>query len=142
MRGRRPTRDLRAFRNLRTSDADNPIDRFLEKVDTISSPLGCWLWTAALGADGYGVFSVGGELFRSHRYVFTLQKIDIPKGHIVDHLCGQRGCCNPRHLEFISQKLNVIRGKEAARDGQYIIHEGNCSDYTAEFKDFGLGSGD
>ena len=137
MRARRKYRDLRKLRVLRTSDVGDPSKRFLEKVDTVSSPIGCWLWAAALGADGYGVFSVDGVLYRTHRFIFNLQDIEIPKGHIVDHLCGQRACCNPKHLECITQQLNVVRGKDAARDGRYIINEENWRDYTATFEVIG-----
>lgn len=122
-RPRRKFRKLRTTRLNKRGNQKTPEERFFEKVDTETSTLGCHLWTAALGDDGYGVFSWNGKLQRAHRAVLMLKGIDIPEGMVVDHLCGVRHCCNPDHLEVITQQENVIRGKEAAKRGRYIISE-------------------
>lgn len=62
-------------------------------------------------------------MFRSHRASLLFVGQEIPEGTVVDHLCGVRNCVNPAHLECISQKENVQRGKDAIRDGRYIISE-------------------
>lgn len=69
----------------------------------------CWIWTNALDNDGYGVVSVNGEQRRVHRVAYELIFGAIKKG-TVDHLCRNRACYNPGHLEDVSNSENVKRG--------------------------------
>ncbi len=75
----------------------------------------CWLWTG--GTNGrYGVTGVGRRVdgtFRSvyaHRVVCASVNGPIPDGYTVDHLCGVTLCCNPAHLEAVTQRTNLMRG--------------------------------
>lgn len=88
-------------------------ERFWSKVDT-DGPGGCWLWTGALNADGYGSFQV--ESRRSigvHRYAYELLVGPIPAGLELDHVkaqgCRHRHCVNPAHLEPVTHEENVRR---------------------------------
>lgn len=122
MRRRRKTRDTRVFRRTRFNrDGVTPLERLLAKVDTESSEIGCWLWTAAQSWDGYGLFSLEGVVVRAHRASVVLHGGHIPSKMVVDHLCGQRRCINPEHLEVVTQSENVKRGYEAADAGEYLI---------------------
>lgn len=73
----------------------------------------CWPWTAALNSYGYGQFRLGGASSGqavSHRIAYELEVGPIPDGLVIDHLCRNRACCNPRHMEPVVPKVNTMRG--------------------------------
>lgn len=75
----------------------------------------CWVWVG-WRQNGYGRVSIYDKTtkraknWRVHRYVLDLAGIKIPKDMEVDHLCRNRACCNPVHLELVTRKENVRRG--------------------------------
>ena len=81
--------------------------RFWAKVRKTET---CWMWTACLLRDGYGLFSVNGALVRAHRFAYELLVGPIPQGFTLDHLCRSRACVRPEHLEPVTNKDNVLRG--------------------------------
>lgn len=88
-------------------------DRFWSKV--IPEPnSGCWLWLGA-GSGGYGhTWAVGGRKWLAHRLAFEVLVGPVPKGLDLDHLCRNRGCCNPAHLEPVTHRENARRGLHGA----------------------------
>lgn len=89
------------------------IERFLSKVDKRAD--GCWHWTAALMPNGYGYFRVSTPRRRmvyAHRAAYELLVGPIPDGMVIDHLCRNKSCVNPEHLEVVTQGENVRRGWE------------------------------
>lgn len=82
--------------------------RFLSKVDKAND---CWLWTAALLKTGYGRFKKDGKTKLAHRVSYELLVGPIPDGLTLDHLCRERRCVNPAHLEPVTAKVNVLRGE-------------------------------
>jgi hypothetical protein len=85
--------------------------RLAAKVVPHSS--GCHLWTGATTPKGYGKIRVkqGGRTkwFAPHRVAYRLAKGEIPEGYEIDHLCRNRACCNPQHLEAVSKQENNRR---------------------------------
>ena len=83
------------------------LDRLMCKM-TIKSN-GCWEWTASLDSCGYGHIFFAGKLRKAHRVAYELLKTPIPEGYEIDHLCRNRRCINPEHMEIVSHAENMRR---------------------------------
>lgn len=83
-------------------------DRFWEKV---SATLGCWKWLGGKNTAGYGYFWFEGRTVGAHQHAYTEAYGPIPAGQEPDHLCENKGCVNPAHLEAVAHIENVRRGK-------------------------------
>lgn len=81
--------------------------RFWSKVDKSGD---CWVWTSAHFPNGYGTFGIGGRSFLVHRLSYTWSVGPIPDGLIIDHLCRNRACVRPSHLEPVTYSENLRRG--------------------------------
>lgn len=84
------------------------IQRF-QKFIELDLLTGCWLWKGCL-TNGYGIFKINRKNVLAHRASFVHWNGDIPQGLEIDHLCRNRICCNPKHLESVTHKENVKRG--------------------------------
>jgi len=81
--------------------------RFLSKIDRQQT---CWLWLGRKNHAGYGLFDVGATTERAHRMAVRIfSGKNLPANRVVDHLCGNRSCVNPGHLEVVSQATNNMR---------------------------------
>lgn len=77
----------------------------------IDQTTGCWVWSGKANHDGYGDVRFAGRMFKAHILYFRLKKGDIPAGCELDHLCQNRLCVNPDHLEPVPHSENVRRGR-------------------------------
>jgi len=75
---------------------------------------GCWLWTASKDRKGYGKFKMAGRVHRAHRVSYEMHVGPIPDGLELDHLCRNRMCVNPDHLEPVTTQENLLRGDTIA----------------------------
>jgi hypothetical protein len=111
------THYMRWYRNGSTEKAQlrDLLERLMEHVRV--EPGGCWLWTGRCDSNGYGRFAIGSKIagtFRSassHRVAYELLVGPIPEGLQIDHLCRQKACVNPGHMEPVPQWVNILRGE-------------------------------
>lgn len=79
------------------------------------TPTGCWEWRLTRTRLGYGrVRWTGVDEYHAHRLAYEVFVGPIPEGLTLDHLCRNRACVNPGHLEPVSQRENVLRGAAPA----------------------------
>jgi len=96
-------------RNSKYEISDVRLAYFLEKVNKTNT---CWLWTGTRSSTGYGVVKFNNENLLSHRVAFRHTRGFLPgKGLVLDHLCENRLCVNPDHLEVTTINLNATRGR-------------------------------
>jgi hypothetical protein len=96
-------------------------DRSLAEIERILTryghhirfhPYGCWEWIGTIDTKGYGVASVSkSKNVRAHRLIYEAFRGPISDGLDLDHLCRNRSCVNPHHLEPVTRKENVYRGE-------------------------------
>jgi hypothetical protein len=106
--------------------------RFLDKVN-VNGPIHpelktrCWLWTAYCDRDGYGQFTARNRSRLAHRTSYELFRGAIPKGLTLDHLCRNRSCVNPDHLEPVTKGINTLRGyaPSAINKGKQVCKNGH-----------------
>ena len=87
-----------------------PEERFWEKVERIPSSE-CWFWIAPLNSGGYGTFYWKGKRVGAHRAAYELFRGPIPDDREIDHLCRNRDCVNPDHLDLVTHRENLLRGR-------------------------------
>ena len=83
-------------------------ERFWAKVSG-GDVEGCWNWVASIADTGYGQFADRGVRHYAHRFAYQQMVGEIPEGLVLDHLCRNRACVNPWHLDPVTQKINVAR---------------------------------
>lgn len=93
--------------NYKVQDLNDRIERFVERIPES----GCWIWIGSLGSHGYGQIGIRNIMNTAHRVVYEFYKGEIPKGLYLDHLCRVKCCVNPNHLEPVTNRENLLRGK-------------------------------
>jgi len=87
-------------------------DRLWARVERTD---GCWTWAEGTKTKGgYGLLKVDGRMHLAHRVAYRLLVGEIPDGLELDHLCRNRACVRPDHLEPVTRQENVLRGEGTA----------------------------
>ncbi len=84
------------------------MDKHLKRIKKTKS--GCWEYQGYIKTIGYGEIFQDGLKLAAHRYFYEALIGKIPKGLVIDHLCQNRKCVNPKHLEPVTSVENIKRG--------------------------------
>lgn len=106
----------------------DPWTRYI--VDEVT---GCWNWTGPINYDGYAYARIdGGRPCRVHRAYYERLVGPIPEGLVIDHLCRNRRCVNPAHLQPVTNRENLLRGIGIAAVAASRTHCPQGHEYSPE----------
>lgn len=108
------------------------VPRFWSKVD-FGNMLACWDWTGNKTIDGYGRFKTDdGQSVAAHRWAYETNVGPLIEGMEIDHLCFNRACVRPDHLEQVTPQVNNLRSGSVAAINARKTHCPNGHLYTKE----------
>ena len=75
----------------------------------VNKSTGCWDWLKKTNTDGYGRIKIGHKSYKAARLMKALVENVVSAGMVTDHLCRNRACVNPNHLEIVTNQTNLAR---------------------------------
>lgn len=80
-------------------------ERFWDNIELIPFH-SCWEWTGTK-ANGYGIICSHKNNKYAHRISYEIHYGEIPEGLVIDHICRNRTCVNPKHIRAVTQRINA-----------------------------------
>lgn len=93
---------------------------------------GCWQWDRPSHPKGYGKIHYQGKSWLAHRAVYTELVGPIPENLEIDHLCENKGCVNPEHLEAVPRIVNLMRSDRGFTSNARKTHCPKGHEYAPE----------
>jgi hypothetical protein len=105
----------------------------MAKVDKSENGTGCWVWRGPINQYGYGFMPIQSQFgsIGAHRLVWEILVGQIPSGLSIDHLCLNKLCVNPAHLELVTRGENsrrAMKNRERVRGLRRVIAEADERD--------------
>jgi hypothetical protein len=120
----------------------NPADSrklqdYIEKRSAMDPNSGCWLWLLSDGSHGYpqgAMYAVTGQRASlAHRLSYLAFKGEVPDGYEVDHVCRNKCCVNPDHLEATTKHANRARQAGKKASAHHTVGDG-CTTCGATYR--------
>lgn len=102
----------------------SPIVRFLPKIKILNN--GCWEWKTGIIKTEYAIFTINHKRISAHRFIYEYFYNEINPNLSIDHLCKNRRCVNPLHLEQVTQQENCRRGNGGKIRGLQLKSKTHC----------------
>jgi len=109
--------------------------QFIEKWSIPEPNSGCWLWVGSIGSkQPYGSFRKRGKRYYAHRVSYVAYKGQIAHGLEINHICKNKSCVNPDHLEAVTHTENMrwslvkkvcVRGHDLDSENLYTVTRSN-----------------
>lgn len=116
----------------RWSQSDSFMDRCADRI-CVGYGGSCWVWLGGQGKQGYGQLRWrGSSSMGAHRVAYEELRGPVPNGLHLDHLCRNRLCVNPDHLEPVTPVVNILRGFGAHAQNARKTHCKRGHEFTPE----------
>jgi len=112
---------------------------FIENIDYTIKDKGyktpCWIYNTSTPEDRYPRLKYNNEEFTIHRFIYLAVKgLSLSTSKHADHLCRQRHCINPDHIEMVYIKENVLRGEGISAQNARLTNCRTCGGILKERK--------
>lgn len=110
-----------------------PASERAERYINRGTPHGCWEWTGFVLSNGYGQFYYDGRRNGlAHRFMYETYVGPIADDNDIDHICFNRKCVNPDHLQSISHHENLRRSPTLSAINEQKTHCPQGHEYTPD----------